>query len=97
MREIIVIGVEKYSKDSLLSPLNYAGDDAREIAQLVLTQRPPGTPPGLQSALGGDAVEMLPPFARTMLGLTRPGLAALPARAATWGMGKTLRWAFKQN
>ena len=71
--------------------------EAREVAQLVLTQRPPGTPPGLQSVLGGDAVEMLPPFARTMLGLTRPGIAALPARAATWGIGKTLRWAFKQN
>lgn len=71
--------------------------EAREVARLVLTQRPPGTPPGLQSILGGDAVEMLPPFARTMLGLTRPGIAALPARAATWGMGKTLRWAFKQN
>ena len=71
--------------------------EAREIARLVLTQRPPGTPPGLQSVLGGDAVEMLPPFARTMLGLTRPGLAAIPARAATWGMGKTLRWAFKQD
>ena len=71
--------------------------EAREVAKLVLTQRPPGTPPGLQSVLGGDAVEMLPPFARTMLGLTRPGIAALPARAATWGMGKTLRWAFKQN
>lgn len=71
--------------------------EAREIAQLVLTQRPPGTPPGMQSVLGGDAVEMLPPFARTMLRLQRPGIAALPARAATWGMGKTLRWAFKQN
>jgi len=71
--------------------------EAREIAQLVLTQRPPGTPPGMQSVLGGDAVEMLPPFARTMLGLQRPGIAALPARAATWGIGKTLRWAFKQN
>ena len=71
--------------------------EAREVAQLVLTQRPPGTPPGMQSTLGAEAVEMLPPFARTMLGLTRPGLAALPARAATWSMGKTLRWAFKQN
>ena len=74
-----------------------ASPEAREVAQLVLTQRQPGTPPGVQSAIGGDAVEMLPPFARTMLGLTRPGIAALPARAATLGMGKTLRWAFKQN
>lgn len=71
--------------------------EAREVAQLVLTQRPPGILPGVQSALGGEAVETLPAFARTMLGLTRPGIGALPARAATWGMGRTLRWAFKQN
>ena len=70
---------------------------AREVAQLVLTQRPAGTPPGVQAMLGAEAVALLPPFARSMLGLTRPGLATIPARAATWGMGKTLRWAFKQN
>ena len=40
---------------------------------------------------------MLPPFARGMLNLPRPMLTALHTRAATWGMGKTLRWAFKQN
>lgn len=71
--------------------------EAREIAQLVLTQRPEGTPPGVQAMLGAEAVSMLPGFARSMLGLERPGLAALPARAATWGVGKTLRWAFRQN
>ena len=71
--------------------------EAREVARLVLTQRASGTPPGLQAMLAAEAVEMLPPFARTMLGLTRPEIAALPARAATWGVGKTLRWAFKQN
>lgn len=71
--------------------------EAREVAQLVLTQRPQGTPPGLQAMLGADAVAMLPDWSRNMLGLARPGLAALPARAATWGMGRTLRWAFKQN
>jgi uncharacterized protein (DUF2236 family) len=70
---------------------------AREIAGLVLNQRPKGTPPGLQTMLGADAVAMLPPFARGMLGLSHPGLAAMPARAATWGMGRTLRWAFRQN
>ncbi len=71
--------------------------EAREVAQLVLNQRPPGTPPGLQAMLGAEAIAMLPSFARSMLGLTRPGLATIPARAATWGVGKTLRWAFKQN
>ncbi len=70
---------------------------AREIADLVLSQKPEGTPPGVQSMIGAEAVTMLPSFARSMLGLERPGLAALPARAATWGMGKTLRWAFRQN
>ncbi|ALE15859.1 hypothetical protein AMC99_00549 [Altererythrobacter epoxidivorans] len=71
--------------------------EAREIAQLVLTQKPEGTPPGVQAMLGAEAVAILPSFARSMLGLSRPGLAAFPARAATWGVGKTLRWAFRQR
>lgn len=71
--------------------------EAREVAQLVLNQRPKGTPPAVQTMIGAEAVAMLPPFARDMLKLKRPVLTALPARAATWGMGKTLRWAFKQN
>ena len=66
-------------------------------ADLVLNQRPEGAPPAVQAMLGGEAVALLPPFARSMLGLERPGLSALPARAATWGMGKTLRWAFRQS
>lgn len=70
---------------------------ARAIADLVLSQRPEGAPPAVQAMLGAEAVALLPPFAHSMLGLERPGLAAIPARAATWGMGKTLRWAFRQN
>ncbi len=71
--------------------------EAREIAQLVLNQKPEGAPPAVQELIGTEAVAMLPAYARAMLGLERPGLAALPARAATWGMGKTLRWAFRQT
>lgn len=71
--------------------------EAREVAQLVLNQRPKGTPPAMQTMLGAEAVTMLPDWARRMLRLQRPTLTALPARAATWGMGRTLRWAFKQN
>jgi uncharacterized protein (DUF2236 family) len=71
--------------------------EAREVADLVLNQRPKGAPPAVQAMLGAEAVAMLPSFARSMLDLERPGLAGLPARAATWGMGKTLRWAFRQN
>ncbi|MCD1591392.1 DUF2236 domain-containing protein [Qipengyuania citrea] len=74
-----------------------ASTAAREVADLVLTQRPKGAPPTVQALLGAEAVALLPPFARSMLGLERPGLAAIPARAATWGMGKTLRWAFRQT
>ena len=74
-----------------------ASPQAREIADLVLRQRPQGAPPAVQAMLGAEAVALLPPFARSMLGLERPGLSALPARAATWGMGRTLRWAFRQN
>lgn len=72
--------------------------EAREVAQLVLSQRPKGTPVAVQQVLGADAVAMLPAFARGMLGLSAPpSFAAIPARAATWGMGKTLRWAFRQT
>lgn len=74
-----------------------ASPAAHEIAQLVLTQKPAGSPPAVQALLGAEAVALLPPFARSMLELERPGLAAIPARAATWGMGKTLRWAFRQS
>lgn len=71
--------------------------EAREIAQLVLNQRPKNAPPALQAMISAEAVAMLPPFARSMLNLQRPVFAALPARAATWGVGRTLRWAFRQN
>ena len=71
--------------------------EAREVAQLVLSQKPKGTPPGVQAMIGAEAVSMLPDWARSMLRLQRPVLTALPARAATWGVGRTLRWAFKQN
>ena len=70
---------------------------AREIADLVLRQRAEGAPPAVQAVLGAEATALLPSYARAMLGLEKPGLGAFPARAATWGMGKTLRWAFRQN
>ncbi|MHA7818977.1 MAG: oxygenase MpaB family protein [Erythrobacter sp.] len=71
--------------------------EAREVARLVLSQRPKNTPPAIQRIIGAEAVAMLPDWARSMLRLQRPVLTSLPARAATWGMGRTLRWAFRQN
>ena len=71
--------------------------EAREVAQFVVDIKPEGAPAALQKAIVAESIALLPPFARSMLGLERPGLAAIPARAATWGEGKTLRWAFRQN
>ena len=73
-----------------------ASAEAREVAQLVLNAKPEGAPRAVQQTLATAAVDMLPPFARAMLGLREPALAALPARAATRAMGATLRWAFRQ-
>ena len=70
---------------------------AREVARLVLSQRPDGAPAAVQRTLGTAAVDLLPPYARTMLALTRPLVSALPARMATRTMSETLRWAFRQR
>jgi uncharacterized protein (DUF2236 family) len=74
-----------------------ASEAAREVARLVLTQRPGGAPVAVQRALGTAAVDLLPPYARTMLGLGRPRTSVLPARIATRAMSEGLRWAFRQR
>lgn len=74
-----------------------ASEATREVARLVLTQRPEGAPVAVQRALGTTAVDLLPPYARTMLGLGRPTGTALPARLATRMMSEALRWAFRQR
>jgi uncharacterized protein (DUF2236 family) len=70
---------------------------AREVAALVLAQRPAGAPGAVQALLASEAVALLPPFARTMLGLRQNGLAAVPGRLATHGVAAGLRWAFRQR
>lgn len=70
---------------------------AREIARLVLTQRPADAPAAVQRTLAAAAVDLLPPYARTMLGLRRDPFLALPARLATKAMSGTLRWAFRRG
>jgi uncharacterized protein (DUF2236 family) len=67
---------------------------AREVAAFLLegdANRRVGTSERL---LWTAAVDLLPPFARTMLGLERPGLAAMPALAGTRAMARIIRWAF---
>ncbi len=74
-----------------------ASPEAVEVARLVLTQKPDKAPPAAQKILGIAAVDLLPDYARNMLGLKRPGLELLPAKAAALSVGKTLRWAFNQT
>ncbi len=71
--------------------------EAIEVADLVLNQKPEGAPPAVQKILGTAAVDLLPSFARPMLELKRPGLERLPVRIAAASVGRTLRWAFRQN
>ena len=70
---------------------------AREIARIVLEPQEDGMPTGIKLALAAAATDILPPFARTLLGLKRPGLTDWPALLATRGMAGTLRWAFRQR
>lgn len=72
-------------------------DQAREVARLVLAQRPAGTPRALQKVIANEAVALLPAFARDMLGLRRPLLAAAPSRLGALTTARTLRWAFRQG
>lgn len=74
-----------------------SSEEAKEIARLVLTQRPKGAPIAVQKTLGTAAVDLLPDYARNMLDLRKPGLETLPAKFAAHSVGRTLRWAFKQN
>lgn len=79
--------------EQAMRPRLRASEEARAVARLLLEQRPRGAA-AVQPLLAAAAVDLLPPYARTMLGLHAPGLGALPVRAATFGLGRTLRWAF---
>lgn len=71
--------------------------EAREVAQLIVNARVDGAMTGVQPFIAQAAIDLLPPFARTMLGLEPPGLKALPSKLVTNALGHTLRWAFRQR
>ncbi len=71
--------------------------EAREVADLILKGRSGGAIGAVQPMFANAAIGLLPPFARTMLALEHPGLAMVPSKLATRGLGGTLRWAFRQN
>lgn len=66
----------------------------REVASFVLEGAAGRKPNPVARTLGTAAVDLLPPFARTMLGLRRPGLSVIPALVGTGAMAGAVRWAF---
>lgn len=71
--------------------------EAREVAELIVKGRVSGATGAIQPFLANAAVDLVPPFARTMLALERPGWQATPSKLVTDALGGTLRWAFKQK
>lgn len=74
-----------------------ATPEAREVAQLIINAKVEGAMASVQPFIAQAAIDLLPPFARTMLGLEAPGLKAVPSRLVTNALGGTLRWAFRQR
>jgi uncharacterized protein (DUF2236 family) len=67
---------------------------SRAFRDLVLkTPAPSIREAPVQALLMGAAIDLMPDFARRMHGLTRP-LASPLVRGATFGVARTLRWAF---
>lgn len=70
---------------------------SREVARLVLSQRPAsGAVAPFQALALGAGVDLLPPWARRMHGLPEPAAAPL-VRAGTFGLAGALRWAFRRG
>jgi uncharacterized protein (DUF2236 family) len=68
----------------------------REVAQLVLSQRAPKrAAQPVQAITFQAAVDLLPAWAREMHGLPASGLGRPLVAAGTFGLAKTLRWAFQ--
>jgi uncharacterized protein (DUF2236 family) len=72
----------------------HGGPAAREVAAFLLEGEEGRRPGRIARTLGMAAVDLLPPFARTMLGLRRPGMSGLTAIAGTRAMAGAVRWAF---
>lgn len=70
-------------------------DRTREVARLVLEQKPRSVASApVQAMTFQAAVDLLPTWARAMHGLHAPVLTRPLVRAGTYGVAKTLRWAF---
>ena len=77
-----------------MRPRLHGSPAAREVAHTILTHQGKGIGAMAQPVLTRAAIDLLPPFARTMLGLRQSGAEAIGNRLATRALGGTLRWAF---
>lgn len=74
-----------------------SSERTREVARMVLDQRPPNLSAlPIQAMTFQAAVDLLPGWARAMHGLSAPVLTRPLVRAGTTGLARTLRWAFSQ-
>ena len=68
----------------------------REVARIVTTQRPDNAMEAMvQGMIVDAAIDLLPPWAREMHGLTTSPIKRSLVRAGTFGVARTLRWAFR--
>ena len=79
-----------------MRPRLHYDERTREVANLVLKQRPPTLLLEPVQALSLQAgVDLLPDWARRMHGISLPALGRPFLRAGTLGLAQTLRWAFR--
>jgi uncharacterized protein (DUF2236 family) len=72
-----------------------ADDRTRSFRDLVLDAPAPSLAEApVQMLLMNAAVDLMPGFARRMHGLSRPAVAPM-VRSATYGLARTIRWAFE--
>ncbi|HEX4507143.1 MAG TPA: oxygenase MpaB family protein [Alphaproteobacteria bacterium] len=70
-------------------------DRSREVAALILGRHPDNRATDPLQAIGFQAaIDLLPPWARRMHGLHASSLGRPLVRAGTFGIARTLRWAF---
>ncbi|TCM16436.1 uncharacterized protein (DUF2236 family) [Novosphingobium sp. PhB165] len=67
---------------------------AREVASFLLNGERERRSGAVARTLAVAAVDLLPPFARILLGLKRPGASAWPQMIGTRAMAEAVRWAF---
>lgn len=68
----------------------------REVARIVMRQRPDNLlEASMQAMIADAAVDLLPSWAKQMHGMTSSALKKPLVRTGTLGVAKTLRWAFR--